>query len=141
MPTKFMRLGFEKQTLRNLKNVKEKGHDVGWTIDVGLNYYRGTPLSAVERLELAVDGKRVDDNDILVEINGKRLRIHEVPLAFTEYWGVRTPIRLHVYGETLTPGEHDIELTLEARVVYMEFAPGVFGMFDGSARATMTVEE
>ena len=96
MPTKFMKLGFEDKVLRRLVNT-----DDGYVLDVGLNYYRGTPLSAVERLELTVDGERVDDDRILVEINGKFLRLAQVPLAFTEYWGVKTPIRLHVSGEPL----------------------------------------
>ena len=134
MPTKFMKLGFEDKVLRRLVNT-----DDGYVLDVGLNYYRGTPLSAVERLELTVDGERVDDDRILVEINGKFLRLAQVPLAFTEYWGVKTPIRLHVSGEPLDAVEHDVDLVCEARVVYMEFAPGVFGMFDASAHQTLTV--
>ena len=121
MPTKFMRLGFDEQVLRRLANETENGAPVGYVLDVGLNYYRGTPISAVERLELTVDGERVDDDRILVEVDGTFLRIPQVPLAFTEYWGVRTPIRLHVVGEPL--------------------APGVFGKLDASARKTLTVEE
>ncbi len=51
MPTKFMKLGFDEQVLRGLRN-----EDGGYVVEVGLNYYRGTPISAVERLELSVDG-------------------------------------------------------------------------------------
>ena len=54
MPTKFMKLGFDEQVLRGLRN-----EDGGYVVEVGLNYYRGTPISAVERLELSVDGERV----------------------------------------------------------------------------------
>lgn len=136
MPTKFMKLGFDAQVLRSLRNKED-----GYVLEVGLNYYRGTPISAVERLELSVDGERVDDDRLLVEINGKFLRLYEVPLAHTEYWGVKTPIRLHVLGAPLAAGEHEVDLVCEARVVYMQFAPGVFGMFDASATATLTVSE
>lgn len=136
MPTKFMKLGFDEKVLRRLANDSD-----GYVLDVGLNYYRGTPISAVERLELSVDGERVDDDRVLVEINGKFLRLKQVPLAFTEYWGVKTPIRLHVTGEPLAAGEHDVDFVCEARVVYMQFAPGVYGMFDASASATLTVAE
>ena len=141
MPTKFMTLGFDERVLRRLANETEDGTPVGYVLDVGLNYYRGTPISAVERLELTVDGERVDDDRILVEVDGTFLRIPQIPLAFTEYWGVRTPIRLHVFGDPLAAGEHDVDLVCEARVVYMEFAPGVFGKLDASARKTLTVEE
>lgn len=141
MPTKFMKLGFDEQVLRRLANWVENGLSLGFTVDVGFNYYRGTPISAVERLELSVDGERVPDDRILVEINGKLLRISQVSLAFTEYWGVRTRIRLHVFGEPLASGEHDVELVCEVRVVYMEFAPGVFGKLDASARKIIAVEE
>ena len=127
--------------LQRLANVTNGDLAVGYTLDIGLNYYRGTPVSAIERLELRVDGERVPDDAILLEINGVFLRIPQVPLAFTEYWGVRDTIRLHVFGEPLALGEHEVALELEARVVYMQFAPGVFGMFDSSATKTMTVEE
>lgn len=140
MPTTFMKLGYDTRVLRRLANATENGRSVGYTLDVGLNYYRGTPISAVERLELTVDSQRIEGDRILVEINGTFLRLAQIPLAFTEYWGVRTPIRLHVFGEPLAPGEHDVDLVCEARVVYMEFAPGVFGMLDASAHATMTLD-
>lgn len=136
MPTKFMKLGFDEQVLRDCSNT-----DMGYDITVGLNYYRGTPLSAVEHLELTVDGQRVPDTSILLEIHGKHLRLDQVPLAFTEYWGVREPIKLHVFGHHLSPGRHRIDLTLHARVVYMEFAPGIFGQFDGSSSATFVIAE
>lgn len=136
MPTKFMKLGFDEQVLQSLTNEED-----GYVLEVRLNYYRGTPMSAIERLELTVDGERIDDDRILVEVNGKFLRIAQVPLAFTEYWGVKTPIHLHVLGEPLAAGEHDVDLVLEARVVYMQFAPGVFGMFDASATSTLTVSD
>lgn len=134
MPTKFMKLGFDEKVLRRLVNESD-----GFVLDVGFNYYRGTPISAVERLELTIDGERISEERILVEINGKFLRIRQLPLAFTEYWGVKTPIRLHVSGDPLEPGEHDVDLVCEARVVYMEFAPGIFGMLDASARTTLTI--
>ena len=136
MPTKFMKLGFDEQVLRSLTNT-----DDGYLVEIRLNYYRGTPMSAIERLELSVDGERVDDERILIEVNGTFLRIAQVPLAFTEYWGVKTPLRLHVFGEPLAAGEHDVDLVCEARVVYMEFAPGVFGKLDASARKTLVVTE
>ncbi|WP_172119232.1 C-glycoside deglycosidase beta subunit domain-containing protein [Actinomyces faecalis] len=141
MPTKFMKLGFDEKVLRRLANETEEGRAVGYVLDVGFNYYRGTPVSAIERLELSVDGQRVDEDRILVEVNGKFLRISQLPLAFTEYWGVKTPLRLHVSGEPLAAGQYDVDLVCECRVVYMEFAPGVFGMLDASARKTLTVEE
>ena len=82
MPTKFMKLGFDEQVLRGLRN-----EDGGYVLEVGLNYYRGTPISAVERLELSVDDERVDDERLLVEINGKYLRLYEVPLAHSREIG------------------------------------------------------
>lgn len=136
MPTKFMKLGFDEQVLRTCVNT-----DMGYDITVGLNYYRGTPLSAVEHLALTVDGQSVPQDAILIEIHGKLLRIDQVPLAFTEYWGVREPIILHVFSQPLSPGRHRIDLVLHARVVYMEFAPGIFGQFDGSSSATFVIQE
>ena len=73
MPTKFMKLGFDEKVLRALANDTD-----GYVLDVGFNYYRGTPISAVERLELTVDGERVDDDrmlELLVPWAGHRQRV------------------------------------------------------------------
>jgi len=100
------------------------------------------PRIAIEPAWIGVGrGERIDDERLLVEINGKYLRLYEVPLAHTEYWGVKTPIRLHVLGAPLAAGEHEVDLVCQARVVYMQFAPGVYGMFDASAASTLTVSE
>lgn len=135
MPTSYMKLPHEDKVLRReaLRALTLGGDTVGYTLDVGLNYYRGLPLSAIERLELTVDGERVPDHLILVELNDKLFTVDQLPLAFAEFWGVKRDLRVRVYNGGLAAGAHLVALRLDLRCVYMQFAPGAWGRIDGSA--------
>ncbi len=143
MPTTFMRLGFEEKTLRPdaLRALVLETGPVGFTLDVGLNYYRGMPLSSIETFELVVDGERIADELILFEYNDKLFPPDQIPLAFTEFWSVKKDLRVNVYNGGLQPGRHTVELTLHLRNVYMMFAPGVWGMIDGSLTRELELTE
>ncbi|WP_228489238.1 C-glycoside deglycosidase beta subunit domain-containing protein [Raineyella fluvialis] len=89
MPTLFMKLPHEDKVLREdaLRELTLRDRTVGFTLDIGLNYYRGLPLSAIEKLEITVDGELVPAELILVEFNEKLFQPHELALAWTEFWG------------------------------------------------------
>jgi hypothetical protein len=114
---------------------------VGFTLDIGLNYYRGLPLSTIEQFELMIDGERIPDHLLLFEYNRKLFPLSQLSLAFTEFWSLKKPLRLRVYNGGLPVGDREVELTLILRSPYMQFAPGVWGMIDGSATRTLTLEE
>jgi hypothetical protein len=135
MPTFYMKLPHEDKVLRPgalRQMVLDKG-PVGFTLDVGLNYYRGLHLSTIEEVALAVDGVVIPAESLLFEYNGKLFPPSQIPLAFTEFWSVKKDLRIRAYGPGLAPGKHTVALTLHLRNPYMQFAPGVFGAIDGSA--------
>jgi hypothetical protein len=68
-----MKLPYEDRVLRPdaLHPLRLSSGIVGFTLDVRLNYYRGLPLSAVENLELSVDGVRVPDHLVLAGLREK----------------------------------------------------------------------
>lgn len=139
-----MRLGYEEKILRPdaLRALVLETGPVGFTLDVGLNYYRGQPLSAIETFELVVDGERIPAELMLFEYNDKVFTPNQIPLAFTEFWSVKKDLRVSVYNGGLASGTHAVELTLHLRNVSMRFAPGVWGMIDGSiSRKLQLVEE
>lgn len=143
MATTYMKLPYEDRVLRPdaLHPLRLSSGIVGFTLDVRLNYYRGLPLSAVENLELSVDGVRVPDHLVLAGLREKIFPPGQVRLAFTEHWPVKGVLRLNVYNGGLEPGRHQVNLTLHLRNVYMQFAPGVWGMIDGSASRELVLQE
>lgn len=143
MATTYMKLPYEDRVLRPdaLHPLRLSSGIVGFTLDVRLNYYRGLPLSAVENLELSVDGVRVPDHLVLAGLREKIFPLGQVRLAFTEHWPVKGVLRLNVYNGGLEPGPHQVNLTLHLRNVYMQFAPGVWGMIDGSASRELVLQE
>lgn len=142
MPTLFMKLPHEDKVLRPdaLRRLVLRDEVVGYSLDIGLNYYRGLPLSAVETFELVVDGVAVPEHLMLFEFDEKLFQLSHLPLAWTEFWGVKRDLRVNVYGPGLAAGEHEVQLRLELRNVSMRFAPGVYGMVDGSATRTLTLQ-
>lgn len=143
MPTSYMKLPYEDVVLRpgSLRAVVLETGPVGFTLDVGLNYYRGLPLSAVEEFSLTIDGERVPDHLLLFEFDGKLFPLSQLPLAFSDFWSVKKSLRVRVYQGGLAPGEHQVDLSMIMRCVYMQFAPGVWGQIDNSASRTLTLEE
>lgn len=143
MATSYMKLPHEDNVLKPdaLRELTLNGQPVGVTLDIGLNYYRGLPLSAIERFEITIDGEAVASHLLLVEFNEKLFTVDQVPLAFTEFWGVKRDLRVRIYNGGLSAGAHRVAVRLDLRCVYMQFAPGVWGKIDGSAERELELHE
>lgn len=143
MTTTYLKLPYVDSVLRPgaLRAVALAQGPVGFTLDVGLNYYRGLPLSTIERFELIVDGERIADHLLLFEYDRALFPLSALARAFTEFWSVKKPLRVRVYQGGLAPGDHEIGVTLLLRSPYMRLGPGAWGMIDGSASRTLTLEE
>lgn len=141
MPTLFMKLPHEDKVLRAdaLRELTLNQEVVGFTLDIGLNYYRGLPLSAVEKLEIDVDGVPVPAHLQLIEFNEMLFQPEQLALAWTQFWGIKRDLHVKVFNGGLAQGEHVVTVRLELRNVYMKFAPGAYGMVDGSATRTLTL--
>jgi sugar phosphate isomerase/epimerase len=134
-----MKLGFTDQVVRDAYNIAIGDQTVGVAIDVAINYYRGMPASAVEKLEVAIDGETVPQHLILFNLNGKNVPLDRVPGLFEEYWGIKEAARLLIFNGGLSEGQHRIDVTLELRNVYMRFGPGLYGGVDSSGSKTVTI--
>ena len=143
MPTKFIKCGFEDRVIQKdgFYPIILNGKKVGFNLDLRINYYRGLPLSSVQEITVKLDGTKIPDKDILVELNGKIHEIRQLKDLSAEYWGIKTPMHLRIYGYDLEDVEHDIEVTVIHRSPYMAFAPGEYGMIDGSASKRMRLGE
>ncbi|RFA15949.1 hypothetical protein B7R21_02995 [Subtercola boreus] len=143
MPTSYMKLPYEDKVLRPdaLTAIALETGPVGFRLDIGLNYYRGLPLSAVEEFTLSIDGEQIPDHLLLFEFDGKLFPLSQLPLAFSDFWSVKKNLTVLVYQGGLKPGDHIVEIGLIMRCVYMQFAPGIWGQIDNSATRTLTLKE
>lgn len=143
MSTTYLKLPYVDSVLRQdaLRPIRLEAGPVGFSLDIGLNYYRGLPLSTIEELELSVDGERIPDHLLLFEYNRKLIPHSHLSRAFTEFWSLKKPLRVLVYQGGLAEGDHDIDLKVIMRSPYMQFGPGMWGMIDGSAKRTLTLQE
>lgn len=143
MPTLFMKLPHEDKVLRPdaLRELTLNGQTVGFTLEVGMNYYRGLPLSAIEEFSITVDGEPVPAEQVLVEFNEKLFMPHQLALAWTEFWGIKRDLHVRVYNGGLADGEHEVAVRLILRNVYMQFGPGAYGMVDSSSTRTLTLQK
>lgn len=141
MPTQFMKLGFEKRVIREdgFYNILLNGKQVGFNLDLRINYYRGLPLSSVHKLEVTVDGKKIPEYLMLFQLHEKYFTLQELPAMYREYWGIKTPAHLRIFNYGLEPGKHNVSVRLEFKSPYMEFAPGIYGMIDGSGEEEMVL--
>jgi hypothetical protein len=72
----------------------------GYEVQVRLNWYRSLPLSCVEKVTLALDGKLVDSEKIRFGINGHEYKLEELDDLVEEFWFVQDSAILRV----LQPG-------------------------------------
>lgn len=141
MPTQFMKLGFEDRVIREdgFYNIALNGRIVGFNLDLRINYYRGLPLSSVQKIKLFVDGKEISSDLMLFNLNGKFFTIEQLPKLYAEYWGIKQAAHLRVYNGGLTEGVHDVDINIEYKSPYMSFGPGIYGMIDGSCHKKMAI--
>lgn len=78
---------------------------------------------------------------MLLQLREKVFTLSELPNLYREYWGIKIPAHLRIFNYGLEPGEHDVEVRIEYKSPYMEFAPGIFGMIDGSGAAKMELQK
>lgn len=104
----------------SLRNEYRGGKKMGYAFDVRLSCYRGHFLSAIDCLEVTVDGQKVSEPEITFCLNGKELSVSQVKEAYTEFWRLLDPavIRIH-QPDGLPAGEHHIVLKLMLRVPYL----------------------
>lgn len=141
MPTKFIKLGFDKKVLceKSFKNILINDVTQGFNVGVNLNYYRGLHVSCIEELELKIDGEPIPEHLILFCINGKKFSINQLKDLYAEFWALKDTVNIEVYNGGLQDGEHDVYLTLHIRSPYMQFAPRIYGQIDSSASKRMTL--
>src|SRR4051794_16128705 len=101
-------------------------HPEGFALSLTIPWYRSLWLSSVGALRLAVDGTEVSQQDLAFELDGVRYRIDELPEQSDVLWYLQShPLLVVRRDEPIALGEtHEIDLTGELRLPYMQIAPG-----------------
>lgn len=141
MTEQFVKSDFEERVLREdgFYNICLNGQQVGFNLDLRLNYYRGLPLSSVHKIEVAIDKEQIPEYLILAELNGKGFTISQMKEIYTEYWGIRTPMHLRIFNYGLAEGEHDVEVKIELKNPSGISETDGCAMIDGSAQKRMRI--
>lgn len=109
----------------SLRNEYINGQKNGFSFDVRLSYYRGHFLSDIDKLEVFVDGEKVEENDIFFCLNGKEFYVNQLYEAYTEFWSLLEPAKIKIMKKGGLPaGEHHISLDLMMRVPYLPLPGG-----------------
>lgn len=104
----------------SLSNFYAWDEAMGFSFKVYYNRYRNVPLSCIEKLELAVDGKPIDPLYIHFCVNGKKFRPGELMDMYNEYWAMQEAAAIEVdQMGGLSGGEHEIKLYILGRVPYI----------------------
>jgi Domain of unknown function (DUF6379) len=97
----------------------------GGRIEVRMPYYRGLGLSMVEAVDLALDGTPVPPERTRFTVHGHTYTFAELPGVFDDRWemGERAELAFET-DEPLTPGEHDVAVSVRLRISYMPVPGG-----------------
>jgi hypothetical protein len=102
------------------KNLVDGGSITGYQVNIREPYYRGTFLSSVHYLDLAVDGAKVPREDIKIMVSGKTFTLDQMEEADDVRWGFGDAATLLVRkAGGLSPGIHEIRLGITIRKSYL----------------------
>jgi hypothetical protein len=90
------------------------------SLDIRLNWYRSVPLSCVERLEIDLDGVRLDPARATLELDGVRSAVGELTGMDERWWSVLDSATVRVELDTPpVPGPHTVDLVIGTRIPYL----------------------
>lgn len=104
-------------------------HPDGLALRLTIPWYRSLWLSSVTRIDVSVDGEDVPRADIRFELEGRSYGIDELPQQSDTLWFLQQhPLLVVRRDAPVERGEtHDVVVTGELRLPYMQIAPGADG--------------
>lgn len=140
-----MRMQLNEQIVKkeSFSHIYINGKKNGFCFDVQLAYYRGHYLSDIDSLEVYLDGKKMPEEAVTFELNGKEMPIYKLKYAVTEFWSQVTPAKINVIkAGGVSSGEHELDFRLMLRVPYMQIGPDhTFMPLNSGEKVMITVTE
>ncbi|MQY02091.1 C-glycoside deglycosidase beta subunit domain-containing protein [Actinomadura macrotermitis] len=96
----------------------------GYELAVRLPWYRALPVSAIEQLEVTLDGARAPDDAITFEVNGRARTLAEARGDWDDVWYVLDDALVRVAAPAPGPagGTHELQVVLGVRIPYLPVA-------------------
>jgi hypothetical protein len=95
----------------------------GLDIAVYSHWYRALPLPSLAKIDLTVDGRRIDPELLSVTVDGHRYPFPALAEQGERYWFTTDPAVLHVPVETAPGREHRVQLLLGLSIPYILTGP------------------
>ncbi len=95
----------------------------GLDIAVYSHWYRALPLPSLAKVDLTVDGRRIDPELLSVTVNGHRYPFPALAEQGEQYWFTTDAAVLHVPVETAPGREHRVQLLLGLSIPYILTGP------------------
>mgnify|MGYP001123033851 CR=1 FL=1 len=104
------------------ENVAKDGKIIGYQLKTRIAYYRGVPLSMVDKVELVVDDQPVPSEKMRFTVGEDTFTLKEMETVTSVKWefGQQATIFVDQPGG-LSKGEHKIFLSQTTRVAYYPF--------------------
>ena len=113
---------FEKYIIveNETKNTEENGKITGFQVGARVPYYRGLGISMIEDIQLKVDEKAVDPENIQVELHGHAYTLKQMEREPDDRWefGEVGILKVNQPGG-LPEGKHRFDLLFNLRISYM----------------------
>ncbi len=113
-------------SLINESSLRANPH--GAALSLQIPWYRSLWLSAVNDVELVIDGVPVPRDDLRLEFGDRSYRIDELRDRWDTLWFLQDrPLLVARLGEPLELGStHRVDVDVDMSIVYMQIKPGVY---------------
>lgn len=100
----------------------------GIAVSVQLPWYRSLWLSAVDNVEVTVNGEPVEREKLRFELQGRSYTIDELPEQWDTLWFVadRPDVTIALDPVPAPGAQLTVEVVLTMRLLYMQIAPQVY---------------
>ena len=102
-------------------NVVDEGKVIGFGLETDITYYRGIPLSMLEYIRVAVDGREVPMESIRISVDKEDwFTLSEAETVTTYKWEYGDPLYIRILQDGGLPkGMHRVRLTVATRTAYI----------------------
>lgn len=101
----------------------------GISVSLQIPWYRSLWLSAVDNVEVRVNGTAIDRDHIRFSLGGREYRVEELPEQSETLWFLsdRPDVLVDLDALPAAGAEITVEVVLTMRLLYMQIMPGVDG--------------
>jgi len=113
---------FEKYMIctTGFKNLSDNDQLTGFQLKVRITYYRGIPLSCLERFDVTLDGEHFGPDNMKYSLGARTFTPAEAANAIDARWFFGDPLTLTISRPGgLKPGTHNIHVVETLRISYM----------------------